>query len=158
MEAALRTAAVKLGGGNKAPLEFTQVRGLDGVKSAEYDVNGTKVKVAVVNGIGNANELCQMVRDGKADYQFIEVMTCPGGCVNGGGQPINGDYNNNRAEVTSKRAAVLYNGDKAMAHRRSHDNESVLTIYKEYLGEPNGHEAHKLMHTHYAARPKYVKE
>lgn len=158
MEAALRTAAVKLGGGNKAPLEFTQVRGLDGVKSAEYDVNGTKVKVAVVNGIGNANELCQMVRDGKADYQFIEVMTCPGGCVNGGGQPINGDYNNSRAEVTSKRAAVLYNGDKAMAHRRSHDNESVLTIYKEYLGEPNGHEAHKLMHTHYAARPKYVKE
>ena len=116
------------------------------------------MKVAVVNGIGNANELCQMVRDGKADYQFIEVMTCPGGCVNGGGQPINGDYNNNRAEVTSKRAAVLYNGDKAMAHRRSHDNESVLTIYKEYLGEPNGHEAHKLMHTHYAARPKYVKE
>lgn len=158
MEAALRTAAVKLGGGKKAPLEFTQVRGLDGVKSAEYDVNGIKVKVAVVNGIGNANELCQMVRDGKADYQFIEVMTCPGGCVNGGGQPINGDYNNNRAEVTSKRAAVLYNGDKAMAHRRSHDNESVLTIYKEYLGEPNGHEAHKLMHTHYAARPKYVKE
>lgn len=157
MEAALRTAAVKLGG-KKAPLEFTQVRGLDGVKSAEYDVNGVKVKVAVVNGIGNANELCQMVRDGKADYQFIEVMTCPGGCVNGGGQPINGDYNNNRAEVTSKRAAVLYNGDKAMAHRRSHDNESVLTIYKEYLGEPNGHEAHKLMHTHYAARPKYVKE
>ena len=158
MEAALRTAAVKLGGGNKAPLEFTQVRGLDGVKSAEYDVNGIKVKVAVVNGIGNANELCQLVREGKADYQFIEVMTCPGGCVNGGGQPINGDYNNNRAEVTSKRAAVLYNGDKAMAHRRSHDNESVLTIYKEYLGEPNGHEAHKLMHTHYAARPKYVKE
>lgn len=158
MEAALRTAAVKLGGGKKAPLEFTQVRGLDGVKSAEYDVNGIKVKVAVVNGIGNANELCQMVRDGKADYQFIEVMTCPGGCVNGGGQPINGDYNNNRAEVTSKRAAVLYNGDKAMAHRRSHDNESVLTVYKEYLGEPNGHEAHKLMHTHYAARPKYVKE
>lgn len=158
MEAALRTAAVKLGGGKKAPLEFTQVRGLDGVKSAEYDVNGIKVKVAVVNGIGNANELCQMVRDGKADYQFIEVMTCPGGCVNGGGQPINGDYNNNRAEVTSKRAAVLYNGDKAMAHRRSHDNESVLTIYKEYLGEPNGHEAHELMHTHYAARPKYVKE
>lgn len=157
MEAALRTAAVKLGG-KKAPLEFTQVRGLDGVKSAEYDVNGIKVKVAVVNGIGNANELCQMVRDGKADYQFIEVMTCPGGCVNGGGQPINGDYNNNRAEVTSKRAAVLYNGDKAMAHRRSHDNESVLTVYKEYLGEPNGHEAHKLMHTHYAARPKYVKE
>lgn len=158
MEAALRTAAVKLGGGKKAPLEFTQVRGLDGVKSAEYDVNGIKVKVAVVNGIGNANELCQLVREGKADYQFIEVMTCPGGCVNGGGQPINGDYNNNRAEVTSKRAAVLYNGDKAMAHRRSHDNESVLTIYKEYLGEPNGHEAHKLMHTHYAARPKYVKE
>lgn len=158
MEAALRTAAVKLGGGKKAPLEFTQVRGLDGVKSAEYDVNGVKVKVAVVNGIGNANELCQMVRDGKADYQFIEVMTCPGGCVNGGGQPINGDYNNNRAEVTSKRAAVLYNGDKAMAHRRSHDNESVLTVYKECLGEPNGHEAHKLMHTHYTARPKYVKE
>lgn len=157
MEAALRTAAVKLGG-KKAPLEFTQVRGLDGVKSAEYDVNGIKVKVAVVNGIGNANELCQMVRDGKADYQFIEVMTCPGGCVNGGGQPINGDYNNNRAEVTSKRAAVLYNGDKAMAHRRSHDNQSVLTIYKEYLGEPNGHEAHKLLHTHYTARPKYVKE
>jgi iron only hydrogenase large subunit-like protein len=157
MEAALRTAAVKLGA-KDAPLEFTEVRGLDGVKEATYDVNGTKVKVAVVNGIGNVNEVCQKVREGKADYHFIEVMTCPGGCVNGGGQPINGDYNNNRADVIAKRSAVLYGGDKALKHRRSHDNASVLTVYKEYLGEPNGHEAHNLLHTHYAPRAKYVKE
>ena len=157
MEAALRTAAVKLGA-KSAPLDFVEVRGLDGVKEATYDVNGTKVKVAVVNGIGNANELCQKVREGKADYHFVEVMTCPGGCVNGGGQPINGDYNNNRADVVAKRSAVLYNGDKAMKHRRSHDNASVLDVYKQYLGEPNGHEAHNLLHTHYAPRAKYVKE
>lgn len=157
MEAALRTAAVKLGA-KAAPLEFTEVRGLDGVKEATYDINGTKVKVAVVNGIGNVNEVCQKVREGKADYHFIEVMTCPGGCVNGGGQPINGDYNNNRADVIAKRSAVLYGGDKALKHRRSHDNASVLNVYKEYLGEPNGHEAHNLLHTHYAPRAKYVKE
>ena len=157
MEAALRTAAVKLGA-KDAPLDFEEVRGLEGVKVATYDINGTKVKVAVVNGIGNVNEICEQVRQGTADYQFIEVMTCPGGCVNGGGQPINGDYNNNRADVTAKRSAVLYNGDKAMKHRRSHDNASVLDVYKQYLGEPNGHEAHKLLHTVYNARPRYVKE
>ncbi len=157
MEAALRTAAIKLGGKADGALEFTEVRGLDGVKSATYDINGVKVKVAVVNGIGNVNELCKAVEQGKADYHFIEVMTCPGGCVNGGGQPINADYNSNRAEVIAKRSAVLYNGDKAMAHRRSHDNESVLSVYSSYLGEPNGHEAHELLHTSYSAKPRYNK-
>lgn len=157
MEAALRTAAEKLGA-KDAPIDFVEVRGLDGVKEATYNVNGVDVKVAVVNGIANAKLICDKVRAGTADYHFVEVMTCPGGCVNGGGQPINADYNNNRAKITELRSSVLYNGDKAMKVRKSHDNKSVLEIYAEHLGEPNSHLAHKLLHTHYTARPKYTKE
>ena len=157
MEAALRTAVEKLGG-KLTSLDFTEVRGLEGIKEASYTVNGLTVKVAVANGIANAKALCDKVREGTADYHFIEVMTCPGGCVNGGGQPINGDYNHNRAEVISKRSSVLYNGDKAMSNRLSHNNASVLNLYKEYIGEPNGHKAHELMHTEYSAKPKYRKE
>lgn len=158
MEAALRTAAVKLGGKKDAKLDFTEVRGLQGVKSAEYDINGTVVKVAVVNGIGNVNELCKLVEQGKADYHFIEVMTCPGGCVNGGGQPINADYNHNKDDVITKRAAVLYNGDQSMKTRRSHDNKTVLEVYRDYLGEPNGHTAHEILHTSYNAQPRFKKD
>ncbi len=157
MEAALRTAAEKLGA-KDAPVDFVEVRGLDGVKEATYNVNGVDVKVAVVNGIANAKIICDKVRAGTADYHFVEVMTCPGGCVNGGGQPINADYNNNRAKITQLRASVLYGGDKAMKVRKSHNNKSVLAIYAEHLGEPNSHLAHKLLHTHYTARPKYTKE
>ena len=157
MEAALRTAAEKLGA-KDAPIDFVEVRGLDGVKEATYNVNGVDVKVAVVNGITNAKIILDKVRAGTADYHFVEVMTCPGGCVNGGGQPINGDYNNDRANIIKLRTSVLYGGDKAMKVRKSHDNKSVLAIYAEHLGEPNSHLAHKLLHTHYTARPKYTKE
>ena len=157
MEAALRTAAEKLGA-KDAPIDFVEVRGLDGVKEATYNVNGVDVKVAVVNGITNAKIILDKVRAGTADYHFVEVMTCPGGRVNGGGQPINGDYNNDRANIIKLRTSVLYGGDKAMKVRKSHDNKSVLAIYAEHLGEPNSHLAHKLLHTHYTARPKYTKE
>ncbi len=157
MEAALRTAAEKLGA-KDAPIDFVEVRGLDGVKEATYNVNGVDVKVAVVNGITNAKIILDKVRAGTADYHFVEVMTCPGGCVNGGGQPISGDYNNDRANIIKLRTSVLYGGDKAMKVRKSHDNKSVLAIYAEHLGEPNSHLAHKLLHTHYTARPKYTKE
>ena len=157
MEAALRTAAEKLGA-KDAPIDFVEVRGLDGVKEATYNVNGVDVKVAVVNGITNAKIILDKVRAGTADYHFVEVMTCPGGCVNGGGQPISGDYNNDRANIIKLRTSVLYGGDKAMKVRKSHDNKSVLAIYAEHLGEPNSHLAHNLLHTHYTARPKYTKE
>ncbi len=158
MEAALRTAVEKLGGDASKQLDFVEVRGQEGVKVATYDVNGVAVKVAVVNGIKQAKEICDLVRQGKADYHFVEVMTCPGGCVNGGGQPINANHVGNRQEITAKRAGALYVGDKNMKNRTSHTNASVLKIYEDCLGEPNGHLAHKLLHTSYKPQPLYKKD
>ncbi len=159
MEAALRTAASKLAGGDDVvPVDFAEVRGLQGVKEATYKVGSTQVKVAVVNGIANAKEICQQVAQGKADYQFIEVMTCPGGCVMGGGQPIKENYVKTRSSVAQVRADVLYDTDKNSAERRSHNNKSVTQVYQEYLGEPCGHTAHEVLHTSYSAKAPYVKE
>ena len=159
MEAALRTAVSVLD--PTAPfskLEFEEVRGLTGVKVASYKIAGQTVKVAVVNGLANAKKVCDKVIKGECDYHFVEVMTCPGGCVMGGGQPIRATFVKHRDEVATTRAGVLYSADKAMYNRRSHNNSSVIEIYKQYLGEPNGDTAHKLLHTHYHARSKYVKE
>ena len=159
MEAALRTAVSVLD--PTAPfnkLEFEEVRGLSGVKEASYAIAGKTVKVAVVNGLANAKKVCDKVKSGECDYQFIEVMTCPGGCVMGGGQPIRATFVKHRDDVATTRASVLYNADKAMYNRRSHKNGSVTEVYQQYLGEPNGDKAHKLLHTHYNAKAKYNKE
>ena len=159
MEAALRTAVNILDPDAPfSPLEFVQVRGLDGVKSAVYSVGGKKLNVAVVNGLANVNKLCEAVARGEADYQFIEVMTCPGGCVMGGGQPIRATIVKHKAEIAAARANVLYSADRVMPNRRSHNNASLVKLYSDYIGEPCGEEAHKLLHTHYRATPKYVKE
>lgn len=159
MEAALRTAASVLDPDAPfAKLEFAEVRGLDGVKEASYTINGLTLKVAVVNGLKNAKILCDKIRDGSADYHFIEVMTCHGGCVMGGGQPIKATFVKHKNAVAAARAAVLYETDKAMCNRRSHNNISVNEIYDGYIGKPNGHEAHKLLHTTYSAKPRYTKE
>lgn len=159
MEAALRTAVNILEPESKfGKLEFTEVRGLDGVKEATYNIAGVQLKVAVANGIKNADILCKKILAGEADYHFVEVMTCPGGCVMGGGQPIKATYTKHRADVAQKRAAVLYNADCAMSHRRSHNNGSVNALYQSVLGEPNGPMAHELLHTSYRPLPKYVKE
>lgn len=158
MEAALRTAVNILDG--DAPfsrLEFTEVRGLAGVKEASYQIAGKTVKVAVVNGLKNVQELCEKIKKGQADYHFVEVMTCSGGCVMGGGQPIKASYKHHD-EVAKGRAAVLYGADKAVSNRRSHKNTSVNEIYRNFLGEPNGEKAHKLLHTTYKPLPKFIKE
>ena len=154
MEAALRTAAYKLGG-KGAPVEFTEVRGTKGIKEAEYTVGGKTVKVAVASGLGNARELIENIKSGKADYTFVEIMACPGGCINGGGQPYVHDEVRNNNDLKALRAAALYDSDRDNALRCSHENAGVDALYKEYLGKPNSHKAHELLHTSYKARPKY---
>ena len=154
MEAALRTAAYKLGGSG-APLEFKEVRGTEGVKEAEYTVGKTTVKVAVASGLGNARKVLEAVKSGKKKYTFVEIMACPGGCINGGGQPYVHDEVRNTIDLKAVRAQALYDYDKESKIRTSHENTAVETLYKEYFGSPNSHKAHQLLHTTYAKRDKY---
>lgn len=155
MEAALRTAVEKLSGEELKSLDFTEVRGTDGIKEASYTVNGMEVKVCVVSGLANANAIMEKVKNGTADYHFIEIMGCPGGCVNGGGQPIQHAVVRNFVDLKARRAAALYEADKDMPLRKSHESEAVKRLYAEFLGEPGSHKAHEVLHTSYVARPKY---
>ena len=155
MEAALRTAVEKLSGEELKSLDFTEVRGTDGIKEASYTVNGMEVKVCVVSGLANANTIMEKVKNGTADYHFIEIMGCPGGCVNGGGQPIQHAVVRNFVDLKARRAAALYEADKDMPLRKSHESEAVKRLYAEFLGEPGSHKAHEVLHTSYVARPKY---
>lgn len=155
MEAALRTAVEKLSGEELKSLDFTEVRGTDGIKEASYTVNGMEVKVCVVSGLANANTIMEKVKNGTADYHFIEIMGCPGGCVNGGGQPIQHAVVRNFVDLRARRAAALYEADKDMPLRKSHESEAVKRLYTEFLGEPGSHKAHEVLHTSYVARPKY---
>lgn len=155
MEAALRTAVEKLSGEELNSLDFTEVRGTDGIKEASYTVNGMEVKVCVVSGLANANTIMEKVKNGTADYHFIEIMGCPGGCVNGGGQPIQHAVVRNFVDLRARRAAALYEADKDMPLRKSHESEAVKRLYAEFLGEPGSHKAHEVLHTSYVARPKY---
>lgn len=155
MEAALRTAVEKLSGEELKSLDFTEVRGTDGIKEASYTVNGMEVKVCVVSGLANANTIMEKVKNGTADYHFIEIMGCPGGCVNGGGQPIQHAVVRNFVDLKARRAAALYEADKDMPLRKSHESEAVKRLYAEFLGEPGSYKAHEVLHTSYVARPKY---
>ena len=155
MEAALRTAGEKLSGEELKSLDFTEVRGTDGIKEASYTVNGMEVKVCVVSGLANANTIMEKVKNGTADYHFIEIMGCPGGCVNGGGQPVQPASVRNFVDLRARRAAALYEADKDMPLRKSHESEAVKRLYDEFLGEPGSHKAHEVLHTSYVARPKY---
>lgn len=150
MEAALRTAVYTLTGEN--PIDFPEIRGTEGIKEAEYDVAGMKVKVAVVSGLANAREVLEKVQNGEADYQFIEIMACPGGCVNGGGQPQVAMGIRNFVDIREKRAKVLYDIDAAMPLRQSHENPAIKAIYDEYFGQPGSHKAHEVLHTTYVKR------
>ena len=152
MEAALRTAVEKLTGEELAKLEFTDVRGIEGIKEATYNVAGMDVKVAVASGLKNAKELLNKVKSGEAEYHFIEIMGCPGGCVNGGGQPQQPGYVRNTVDIRAKRAEVLYNLDKNNKIRKSHENPAIIELYDTYLGEPGSHKAHELLHTTYVKR------
>lgn len=155
MEAALRTAVEKLSGEELKSLDFTEVRGTEGIKEASYTVNGMEIKVCVVSGLANANTIMEKVKNGTADYHFIEIMGCPGGCVNGGGQPIQHAVVRNFVDLRARRAAALYEADKDMPLRKSHESEAVKRLYAEFLGEPDSHKAHEVLHTSYVARPKY---
>ena len=153
MEAALRTAVWKLTGEtNDSPLEFKEVRGVEGIKEATYEVAGMKVKVAVASGLQNARVIMDKIRAGEADYTFVEIMACPGGCVNGGGQPQVPASVRNFTDIRAERAKALYNYDENMPRRKSHENESVKKLYAEYFGEPNSHRAHEVLHTKYVQR------
>ncbi|MGN1084412.1 MAG: NADH-dependent [FeFe] hydrogenase, group A6 [Lachnospiraceae bacterium] len=153
MEAALRTAVWKLTGEKKdSPIEFTEVRGTEGIKEATYEVAGMKVNVAVASGLKNAKELLTKVKNGEANYHFIEIMGCPGGCVNGGGQPQVDAATRNFTDVRAIRAKALYDYDAANKLRCSHENPDIQELYKSYLGEPGSHKAHEILHTTYVKR------
>ena len=154
MEAALRTAVETLTGEPLAKLEFTDVRGTEGVKEASYEVAGLTVRVCVVSGTANAGKVLDAVRKGEKQYDFIEVMACPGGCVNGGGQPTQPASVRNFVDLKALRAKALYDEDAAMGLRKSHENPLVKKVYAEFLGEPGSEKAHHILHTTYAVRER----
>ncbi len=149
MEAALRTAYKLITGKELEKLDIKQVRGLDGIKAATVNVDGLEVKVAVAHGLGNARKVLDEIRAGKSPYHFIEIMTCPGGCAGGGGQPISFDM-----ALRGTRGQTLYDEDKALPYRRSHDNPSIKKVYEDYLKEPLGEKSHRLLHTKYTKRER----
>jgi len=155
MEAALRTAVERLTGEELKALDFTDVRGTQGIKEATYNVAGMDIKVCVASGIANAKKVMDKVKDGTSGYHFIEIMGCPGGCVNGGGQPIQHAVVRNFVDLRGIRAAALYDADKDSPIRKSHENPAIKQVYKEFFGEPGSHKAHEVLHTSYVARPKY---
>jgi len=149
MEAALRTAYHMLTGKELKKLEFEKIRGFDGIKELTVNIDGLDLNVAVVNGVGNAAKVLDEIKSGVCKYHFIEVMACPEGCINGGGQPIH-----SKPEKLIKRIKALYSIDNKMSNRKSYENESVKTLYKEFLVEPNSHKAHEILHTTYTKREK----
>ena len=155
MEAALRTAYETITGKTLENVEFHEVRGIEGIKEAEVQIGDSKVLVAVASGTGNATKLLERVKAGEKPYAFIEVMACPGGCVNGGGQPIVSAQTKMTCDVRVERAKALYNEDREKPVRKSHENTEIKALYKDFLKKPGSHLAHELLHTTYQAREKY---
>lgn len=155
MEAALRTANDWLTGKDNDSLEFHEVRGTKGLKEATYTIAGTELKIAVAHGIENANYVMEQIKAGTAPWAFVEIMCCPGGCVTGGGQPIQPAAVRNVFDIKAMRAKALYDQDTAMTLRKSHENPTMKAVYDEYLGEIGGHKAHEILHTSYVARKKF---
>ncbi|WHH59224.1 NADH-dependent [FeFe] hydrogenase, group A6 [Petroclostridium sp. X23] len=155
MEAALRTVAEILAGKSIDNIEYNVVRGIEGVKEATVELSGVTVRAAVAHGLGNARKLLDKIKAGEAQYEFIEVMGCPGGCVTGGGQPIQSAKVRMDIDLRAARAKAIYDEDQSLAIRKSHENPFIKKLYEEYLGEPCGHKSHKLLHTHYHKRENY---
>lgn len=155
MEAALRTVADILTSSDLSDIEYQAVRGIEGVKEATVKIGDLDVKVAVAHSTGNAKQLLDMIKEGKADYHFIEVMGCEGGCVTGGGQPLVPAQIKMTMDVRTERAKALYEEDRIMPERKSHKNSQVAKLYEDFLGKPLGHKSHELLHTHYHKREKY---
>jgi len=144
MEAALRTVYEVVVGETLQDVNFHMVRGFEGMKEAEVDLAGTKVKVAIANSLGNARKIMDEIKAGTSPYHFIEVMCCPGGCIGGGGQPIPSTI-----DIRKERIAAIYAEDAGLPLRKSHENPEVKIIYDDFLHEPLGHKSHELLHTHY---------
>lgn len=154
MEAALRTAAKALGDPDE-PIVFNEVRGTQGLKEATFTLGGVTVNVAIASGLANARKIIESIKSGEKNYTFVEVMACPGGCINGGGQPYVHDEIRNSVDLKTLRAQALYDYDSDSKVRCSHENATVTKLYEEFFGEPNSHKAHELLHTTYVERPKY---
>lgn len=152
MEAALRTAAETISGKTIDRLDYMAVRGMNGIKEASVDIDGRTINVAVASGLANANALLTKIKAGEADYQFVEIMACPGGCVNGGGQPHQSAFVRAMEDVPQERAQALYRNDAHAPIRKSHENPEVIQLYQEFLGEAGSEKAHQLLHTTYRSR------
>ncbi len=155
MEAALRTAQDTLTGENLDKIEFEDVRGGAGIKRATVNIAGKDIKVVVASGLGNARKILEQIANGEADYQFVEIMACPGGCIMGGGQPIKSSKIRSEVDIRKLRADALYSIDEKSTIRKSHENPILKKIYKDYLGKPGSELAEKLLHTSYTKRKKY---
>ena len=165
MEAALRTVYYKLTGKEKDRITFEEVRGHDaGIREASIDINGTVVNVAIASGMRSAKVLLDEIREGRSKYQFIEIMGCPGGCINGGGQPyvrpvfLPDEGDDILDTYKEKRAGALYSEDERQTVRQSHNNPQISELYAKYLEMPNSHKAHELLHTTYAAREGFAEK
>ena len=158
MEAAIRTVKETLENKPLESLDFTVVRGMEGVKTAELEVAGMKVKVAVASSMSCAKPLLDEIRAGTSPYHFIEIMGCPGGCINGGGQPIiSATIRNGFKPIDWKkeRAKALYDEDAMQSVRKSHENPQIIALYEEFLKEPGSHLAHELLHTTYSKKERF---
>ena len=158
MEAAIRTVHEIVTGKPLDNIEVTAVRGTEGIKEAEVKVGDVTLKTAVVSGTGNAKKLLDEIKSGKKSYHFVEIMACPGGCVTGGGQPIQPANIRNWKDLSKERAKAIYDEDRSLPLRKSHENENVKKLYSEFLGEPGSHISHELLHTHYAPKKRYPEE
>lgn len=158
MEAALRTVYEVVTGKELENLDFVEVRGVEGIKESEVELNGKKIKVAVAHGLANARKVLDMIKNGEAEYHFVEIMCCPGGCVGGGGQPIVTAQERWERDYREVRGKAIYEVDKNMPLRKSHENPAVKALYEEFLGKPLGEKSHHLLHTHYTPRSKYPKD
>ena len=155
MEAALRTAQDTLTGEDLKDINFEAVRGGEGIKRATVEIAGKEIKVVAASGLANAQKILEEIKSGKADYQFVEIMACPGGCIMGGGQPIKTSKERMEKDIRKLRADCLYSIDEKSTLRKSHENPVVKKIYEEFLEKPGSYRAHKLLHTKYQERKKY---
>ena len=155
MEAALRTVAEVLSGESVPEDSYSVVRGTDGIKRAEVEIAGKKIRAAVAHGLGNARKLLDAIKAGEESYDFVEIMACPGGCVTGGGQPIVPAKVHMDIDLKAERAKALYAEDKSLPIRKSHENPVIKKLYDEYFEKPGSHKAHELLHTHYVKRDLY---
>lgn len=150
IEAAVRTAYEWMTGEELKDVEFTQLRGMEGIREGSVKIKDMDVNIGIAHGLGNARKLLEDIRDGKSNYHAIEIMACPGGCIGGGGQP----YHHGNVDVVKKRQKAIYNEDRNKTLRKSHENPQILKLYEEYLGKPYGEKAHELLHTHYEPKER----